>query len=140
MREILFRGKRIDNDEWVEGSLVCWPDDDGIDTIVCFNEDAEKGALVGEHIEVDRKTVGQFTGLLDKSGKKIFEGDVVRYTLFEKFLGDDLLSADDTSSRTQVVRFDNGTFYPIQTMHCCDDYWYSWALDDFEVIGNKYEE
>lgn len=57
MREILFRGKRIDNGEWVYGYLQ---QEDKINLYY-----------------VKKETIGQFTGLLDKNGNKIFEGDIL---------------------------------------------------------------
>ena len=74
MREILFRGKRIDNGEWVEGNLFV-PDE-------VTHRKAPTEILVGTNVvrisyEVDPATVGQYTGLTDKNGKRIFEGDIV---------------------------------------------------------------
>lgn len=73
MREILFRGKRTDTKEWIEG--VAFPHDN--DKVTMFRQHSVDGILVGK--EVDPKTVGQFTGLTDKKGTKIFEGDIIEY-------------------------------------------------------------
>ena len=88
MRQIKFRGKRLDNDEWVYGDLIHIDDSDiGIVT----DYDHWQGC------RVDPETVGQFTGLLDKNQKPIYEGDIV-------------MQRGYSGVETMVVRFEQGAF------------------------------
>lgn len=118
MREILFRGKRIDSGEWVYGTMYKIAKD--------LNPFILTGGKWGCSYQVDEETVGQYTGLKDKNGKRIFAGDVAK-----------VLQGKDKD--IAYVGFENGAFmlYP-KTGNIYErtlwEYWYNdW---DVEVIGN----
>jgi uncharacterized phage protein (TIGR01671 family) len=134
MRENLFRGKRIDNGEWVYGDLL----NVGVDYDYAIR--TYGGREHGQVNAVDEKTVGQYTGLTDKNGKKIFEGDVVHY-LYEP--GKGYWNSDQNS----VIEWRSTGFYMDgifgTNKYACSSGWLvSIPHGDgkcFEVIGNIHD-
>ena len=124
-REILFRGKLSHSGVWVEGNLI--KDRNGNKYIIPFNVFEPDGHHLiidsDEAWRVDSETVGQFTGMTDKKGKKLFEGYV--YSMGEKNI-------------LYVVIFDKSQFIGKQVGNrslAGLEYWKS----DIEIIGNIHD-
>ena len=150
MREYLFRGKRTDNGEWVEGYYFCVTDN-YTPKNRCYITTLKKldngEIILTGQFEVIPESVGQYIGLTDKNGKKIFEGDIVRTQPFsdrpyskkakfkqhigvvEYYIRRHNLREQDYEAGWQVKIKDYGGY------GCCD-----WsAFFQCEVIGNVFE-
>ena len=130
MREILFRAKRVDNGEWIYGHYV---HQYGADMIYLPNgTDREYGF---DYYHINPETVGQYTGLTDKNGKKIFEGDIV---LFEDENPTNYEYHDCTEMRCGAIEYGDNCFYITNRIAVeMEDLIYHEKLD-VEVIGNIY--
>lgn len=118
MRNILFRGKRVDNGEWVYGSFD-----------KCYGKNEEvihyyiAGLRQNEEWEIIPETVGQYTGLTDKNGKNIFEGDIV--SVFEGII-------QKVVNENSRYAFHNSNEICCYVLSICKS-------KDIEVIGNIYD-
>ena len=108
----LFKAKRIDNGEWVQGALLFHD----ADTATIFNQHPADGSLQG--FEVDRNTACQCTGLTDKNGQKIWENDIMKYQWDER-------------TRIDVIKYDAPMFSYKNVIR--------WSLHQDEVIGNVFD-
>ena len=119
MREILFRGKRVDNGEWVYGfPYETYRNCHSREVIACPPNEFGQG----KYIEVVRGTLSQFIGLADKNGRKIFEGDIVEY----KEENGEIVY--DTETAMYIVSFDTW----------CTDFDHIYSRE-IEIIGNIHD-
>lgn len=120
MRTIKFRGKRLDNGEWVYGYYAVILNKlrvDSKETIIITPEG---------YYEVLPDSVGQWTGLVDRNGKEIFEGDII--------------SRENTYENNCVVKWDDESCgFTLNYIYFDESYNMNEFWDDFEVIGNIHD-
>ena len=146
MREILFRGKRLDNGEWAEGFIVAsrentYPNGFEMITVDGINYD-ELDNYIPDFISyaVDPSTVGQYTGLKDKNGNLVFDGDILHIAKISDGLGSYYQPPLDYPVNV-VVKWDLCAWM-WETL--CDDKRYisfpdAWCHYECEIIGNIYD-
>ena len=131
LREIIFRGKRLNKGEWVEG-FFAEKKDPLLESDVrnAFILAQARGDFFATWFPVDPATVGQYTGLMDKNGKRIFEGDILCSRYDDRF--------PDEATIEVVKWFRNGWFtqqWKLTPDEIVEDGVLTWS----EVIGNIHD-
>lgn len=137
MRDILFRGKSTETNQWCYGGFHIWKKrqicvlgddklkDDEISYVITVNSFADWNMpRTMQAVEVIADTVGQYTGLTDRNGNKIFEGDIVNILTENEEIG--------------IIVYEDGGFI-VRADKFSIDFINNINGTDVEVIGNKYD-
>ena len=128
MREILFKAKRIDNGEWVEGYYLRDQYHRGGKDIIFYRKDSDQFTVYTDIIDIE--TLCQFTGLYDKNGKKIWENDILMAHLDES-------CPEDTTYETVEWGFAGWVTHEANSID--RQYIDKFDLEHFEVVGNIFD-
>jgi uncharacterized phage protein (TIGR01671 family) len=134
-RQIKFRGKRIDDGEWIYGYLADVQEQYGYATINSYFDDKDGHWETCDYVDVN--TVGQYTGYNDDEGQEIFEGDLIRYQYEDS---DSYTGWHGLREVTDEVVFEYGSFRLKNTYPFNIDSLWDMNNPKVEVIGNIHEK
>jgi uncharacterized phage protein (TIGR01671 family) len=123
MREILFKAKRLSDGAWVEGYYI------GPVGVLDVHEICDIHDITGSRVEVDPSTVCQYTGLTDKNGKKIFEGDIVK-TKYGRLC---------VICFKYLPGFSGSDLEPVECVQKAPDGYDLWERENLEFIGSIHD-
>ena len=123
MREILFKAKRLSDGAWVEGYYI------GPVGVLDVHEICDIHDITGSRVEVDPSTVCQYTGLPDKNGKKIFEGDIVK-TKYGRLC---------VICFKYLPGFSGSDLEPVECVQKAPDGYDLWERENLEFIGSIHD-